>query len=391
MGSLWFVFVGKAVRVFVFGMTSVMTPIYLATLGYSAFYVGSAIAAMIAGNIFSNLIVTLYGEAFGRKRFLLLFSSLMLASGLMLSLTESFPLMLLAFFLGNISTTGTEAGPFQSIETGILPKLVSTEKRNRAFGMYNLIGYGASSIGALAASIPYYLQNSFFVFRVLFLAYGLVGILLFVLYQQLQHIEISHKNDQKFGFENISSQTKREIGKLSALFSIDAFAGGFVTQSLLSYWFFLVYGATLGTLGYVFLIVNIITALSTFAASFIADRLGNLRTMVYTHLISNIFLVLVPLAGSLSGSLLFLFARQSVSQMDVPTRQAFMTEIFSDQERVQANAITNTSRSISSIFGAPVSGALLVANLLSFPILTGGFSKILYDLLIFYAYRRRVK
>jgi MFS family permease len=123
----------------------------------------------------------------------------------------------------------------------------------------------------------------------------------------------------------------------------------------------------------------------------LADMLGNLRTMVYTHLLSSIFLVLIPFAGSLPGSLAFLFLRQSVSQMDVPTRQAFMSEIFSDRDRVPANAVTNTVRSLASIFGAPISGALLATGLASIPILAGGISKILYDLLIFPSYRRKVR
>src|SRR5690242_9992713 len=132
-------------------MVSIMTPIYLAALGYSAFYVGIALAAIIAGNVFSNILLTWYGDYLGRKSFLLIFSSLMLASALLLYSTSFFPLMLIAFFIGNISTTGTEAGPFQSIETGTLPKMVSHEKINRAFGFYNLVGYGASSVGAFAA------------------------------------------------------------------------------------------------------------------------------------------------------------------------------------------------------------------------------------------------
>jgi MFS family permease len=159
LSSVSYLFAGKAARVFVFGMVSIMTPIYLVELGYSALYVGIALAAIIAGNVFSNVLLTWYGEYIGRRRFLLIFSSLMLASGILLYSTAYLPLMLLAFFLGNISTTGTEAGPFQSIEAGILPNMVSDKRRNRAFGAYNLIGYSASSIGAFAASAPSYFSE----------------------------------------------------------------------------------------------------------------------------------------------------------------------------------------------------------------------------------------
>lgn len=391
ISNIAYVFVGKAARVFVFGLVSIMTPIYLAMLGYSAFYVGLALAVIVASNVFSNVLLTWYGDSVGRKRFLLLFSSLMLVSGILLYSTTNLSVILIAFFLGNISTTGTETGPFQSIEAGILPNMVSDERRNRAFGVYNLIGYSASSVGAFAASTPSYFQNSLFVFRSLYLLYGLVGMLLFALYMRLGNVEAVRTETKKPGLGDTSSGARSEITKLSLLFSIDAFGGGFVSQSLLSYWFFLVYGVSLQNLGVIFLVVNVITAVSTLGASFLADRLGNLRTMVYTHLLSNVFLVLVPLAGSLLGSLAFLFLRQSISQMDVPTRQALMTEIFSDSERVPAYAITNTSRSVSSVFGAPISGALLGASLASVPLLIGGFSKILYDVLIFLSYRRKVR
>ena len=391
MSNVTYIFLCKAARVFVFGLVSIMTPIYLATLGYSPFYVGVALAAIILGNIVSNIILTWHGNWIGRKRSLLVFSSLMFISGILLFSTTLLPLILLACFLGNISTTGTEAGPFQSIETGVLPNLVSEGEASRAFGAYNLIGYGASSIGAFAASTPAYFQNDLTVFRSLYLVYGLVGLLLFIFYRMLGNIESTNAGPKRLGLARMMPKPRRDLTKLSVFFSVDAFGGGFVSQSILSFWFYLAYNVSLANLGIIFLAANVITAISTFGASLIAEKLGNLRTMVYTHLLSNVFLVLVPLVGSLSGAVLFLFLRQSVSQMDVPTRQAFVAEIFSDQDRVSANAITNTCRSISSVFGAPISGVLFAIGLTSWPILAGGFSKILYDLAIFPAYRREVR
>ncbi len=168
-------------------------------------------------------------------------------------------------------------------------------------------------------------------------------------------------------------------------------AGGFVSQSLLVEWFYVVYRVSLSELGVIFFIVNGITAVSTLGASYLADKIGNLRTMFYTHLLSNAFLVLIPLAGSLASALLFLFARQSVSQMDVPTRQAFMAGMFRNEERVSANATTNTFRIVGSIFGSPLSGVLVASGLVSVPLLVGGSSKVLYDASIFFAYRKRVR
>ncbi|MBI3023752.1 MAG: MFS transporter, partial [Thaumarchaeota archaeon] len=262
---------------------------------------------------------------------------------------------------------------------------------SRVFGAYNLIGYGAASVGAFAASTPSYFQNDLLVFRSLYLVYGFVGLLLIILYRLLGNLESVGTESKRIGIAGMSPKAKRDLTRLTAFFSIDAFGGGFVSQSLLAYWFYLAYNTSLESLGIIFLVANVITALSTFGASLLAEHLGNLRTMVYTHLLSNALLVSVPLAGTLTGSVLFLFLRQTVSQMDVPTRQAFMAQVFTDQDRISANAITNTLRSVSSILGAPISGLLFAAGFIALPILAGGLSKIFYDLTIFSAYRKEVK
>ncbi|MGI0084516.1 MAG: MFS transporter, partial [Nitrososphaerales archaeon] len=331
-----------------------------------------------------------YGNWIGVRKALLLFSLLMLVSGVMLFATTFFALILLACFIGNISTTGTEAGPFQSIETAVLPDFVSTNRRGRAFGAYNLIGYVSSSLGAFAASSPSYFANSLGAFHYLYLLYGLSGLLLFFVYRSFRSFENVRGPGANPKPARIPPRARDDITKLSILYSADAFGGGFVSQSLLSYWFFLVYHVSLANLGIIFLIVNVITAISTYGAPIIAEKFGNLRTMVSTHLLSNLFLIGIPLVGSLNFALAFLFLRQSVSQMDVPTRQAFMIQVFESGERVPANAVTNTVRNIGSIFGGPISGALLAAGLSSMPILAGGFSKIIYDLAIFFSYRKRV-
>jgi predicted MFS family arabinose efflux permease len=391
MNSVERLFLAKGSRVFVFGVASVLTPFYLEALGYSIPLIYIGFAAMIAGSAFSNVVLVRYEGRVGRKRFLMLFSLLMVASGVMLFSIASYAAILFALFIGNVSTTGTEAGPFQSVEAAILPNIMPVEKQNRGFGVYNLIGYSASSVGAFAASAPFYFHSDLFVFRFLYLLYGLVGVLLLVLYYNLRGLEAPQPKDGGAVMGKISHAARREITKLSALFSIDAFGGGFVSQSLLVTWFFVVYHVSLGDMGVIFLVVNVITAISTLGASYLADRIGNLRTMVYTHLLSNVFLIAIPLAGSLGGALLFLFARQSISQMDVPTRQAFMAGIFVDEERVSAFATTNTYRIVSSVFGSPISAVLVGGGLLSVPLFVAGSSKIAYDGLIFSLYRKRAR
>ncbi len=389
MNSYSSILVAKGARVFVFGLASIMTPVYVSVLGYPPFYVGLVVASIIGGNIFSNILLTRFGDRIGIRKALQFFSLLMLASALILFATTYLPLILLAGLIGNISTTGTEAGPFQSIETGIMPKFVP-ERTGRAFGLYNLIGYIAAAVGAFSASIPSYFDDSMVSFHYLYLIYGLVGLLLFFIYWNLSGLN-SYVSSSRKESKLTGETARRDITKLSILYGTDAFGGGFVSQSLLSYWFFLVYRVSLGDLGIVFFIVNIITAASILAAPLIAEKVGNLRTMVYTHLLSNIFLIAIPLVGVLTPAIAFLFLRQIFSQMDVPTRQTFMVEIFESQDRVRANAVTNAARSGASIFGGPISGALLTAGLFSFPILAGGVSKIVYDSAIFLTYRKRAK
>ncbi len=387
MGQELRLYISKGIRVYFSGLTSILAPIYLARLGLSPLMVGLGIFAIAAGNVASNVAITWLG--LGRRASLFLFSSLMAASGALLASLAWTPAIYAALFLSNVSTTGTEAGPFQSIEVGILPGLVERRRVNRAFGIYNLVGYAASSIGALSAGAPLFslsLENV----RIAFLGLSASGISMVAIYKGLKGVEPEGLQ----GRERLSSfrpAALRDLRKLSALFSIDAFGGGFVSQSVLSYWFYSTYHASLASLGEIFAAANVITALSIYGASALADRIGNLRTMVYTHLLSNVFLVLVPVGGTLAWAVAFLFMRQSVSQMDVPTRQAMMAELFEDRERVLANALTNTFRTVSSAVSPSVAGYMMYSGADWGPLWAGGFIKMAYDLSIYFSYRGRVR
>jgi len=381
--------VGKGARVFFSGTLSVMTPFYLAALGYTPFYVGVALAMIVAGNVASNAALGWLERRAGTRKLLLGFSFGTLASGVILFSSSYFPLMLLGLFIGNASTTGTEAGPYQSVEAGTIPRLLSAERVSRAFGTYNLVGYSASAAGAFAASAPSYFGGSLLAFRLLYLGFGLVGLLLVALYSRLEGLEES--SWQASGLGSLPHRARRDIFRLSVFFSMDALGGGFVSQSILAYWFYLAYDVSLLGGGVIFSVVNIITAASVFMASLVAEKLGNLRTMFFSHVASNLFLLLVPLAGTLQWSLAFLFLRQTTSQMDVPTRQAFLAELFRPEERVAAFTVTNSSRNVASLFGAPLSGAMFSAGMVGLPILSGGIVKLVYDFITFGTYGRRAK
>jgi len=379
----------KGTRVFYSGLLSLLIPLYLSTLGYSGYFFGFALAAILAGNVFSNMALTYLEPRIGRRRLLLSFSLLMVASGLLLALAMHPALILLACVIGNISTTATEAGPFQSIEAGVLPELLKGENVVKAFGTYNMIGYAATAVGAFAAGAPGVLPGGLAVYSAFFAGFAAVGVLLFVFYGTLADIEPG--TVERPGLENLSVTARKDLTKLSALFSIDAFGGSFVSVYVLSSWFLLTYKVPALGLAGIFSTTSVIVVVSIYAASLIARRIGNLRTMVYTHLTSSVFLVAIPLAGSLSWALVLLFLRQSMSQMDVPTRQAMMTEMFRKEERVSVYAVTNTARSVAAFAGTPVSTALFGLGLLSGPLFAGGFSKIAYDLVIFRSYSKRFR
>lgn len=383
------VYVAKAARVFYSGTLSILIPQYVLALGYSEYFVGLALVAILAGSVVSNLSVTWLEAKTGKRRLLQAFSILIVVSGLVLVSSGSQAAILVGCFLGNISTTGTEAGPFQSIEAGVLPDLAGG-RAAEAFGRYNLIGYAASAAGALAAGAPGVIPGGLAVFRGLFVGFAVVGATLFLVYSTLSSPRFSEKTERP-GLEALGTEARKDVRNLSMLFSVDAFGGSFVSQYVLSTYFLLAYGVTPAGLAGIFFVTSVIVAFSVFGAGRIAGRLGNLRTMVYTHLLSNVFLIAIPIAGSLAASLAFLFIRQSMSQMDVPTRQALMSEMFSQDERVSAFALTNTARSVSAFGGGPVGTAFLASGFLSGLLFAGGFSKVAYDFAIFLAYRKRFR
>ena len=383
------IYVAKGIRVYISGLLSIILPFYLKVIGYGPYFQGIALVAILAGNALSNVAVTYLDRVAGRRRLLQAFSLLMVVAGATLALDSSPALILAACFVGNISSSGTEAGPFQSIEAGTLPELAPAQSTVKAFGRYNLIGYSAAAFGQLTAAGPGLLGNSLASFRAVFVGFALVGALLFVIYSGLRSIEAGKST--RPGLANLGAQARKDLVRLSGLFSVDAFGGVFVTTYLLSIWFNSAYGLQLESLGPIFFVAAVVAAASTYGAALIAVRIGNLRTMVYTHLVSNAFLVLMGLAGSLLPALAFLFLRQSFSQMDVPTRQALMSEMFESRERVQAYAVTNTLRSAGSSFAGPVAAGVLGLGLVSTIPFAGGGTKILYDLMTFVSYRKRYR
>ena len=364
---------------------SVLIPAYLRSLGYSGYFVGVALAAILAGSAISNTVLTFFERSIGRKNLLLVYSSLVGVSGVVFYSSSFWAAILLGCLIGNISTTATESGPFQSVEAGVLPDLVGEGRVGRAFGFYNLVGYTASALGAFTLYIPGSQGDSLAIFRALFLVFAGVGVFLLLIYSRLSIGEPAPSKK----ISSLQGEARSETITLSALFSLDAFGGSFVSQYLLSYWFYLTFNVSDTGLAVIFLSTNVIAALSTYAAALLGGRFGNLRTMVATHVASSIFLILVALSSTVALAVTFLFARQSLSQMDVPTRQALMAQMFMREERVPAYAVTNTARGVGAFAGGPASALILGAGIPVGLIYTAGVSKLVYDALIYLRYRGR--
>jgi predicted MFS family arabinose efflux permease len=257
-----------------------------------------------------------------------------------------------------------------------------------------MVGTFAMSGGVLLSGLPHVFSQQFGfdqinAIKVLFLVYAGCALGALAIYLVLSpKIEIQSKNQEtNSSFSKISPRSRGIITKMSSLFAVDSFAGGFVIQSIVSFWFYTKFGADLSTLSYIFAIAGILTAISYLLADKIASKIGLVSTMVYTHIPSNILLILVAFAPSLPLAIALYFARMSLSQMDVPTRQSYLMAVVNENERVVAAGITNTSRNIAQAVSPSLAG-IIIGSLLSAPFVIGGVLKIAYDIGIFLNFRK---
>jgi MFS family permease len=385
----------RVVRTFSYGFLSVILAIYLNLLGFSEILIGVVLTATLANSVIFNLLSSVYADKIGRRKFLILYAVLMIISAAVFFLTNNYVALIIASLIGTINVTGSEVGAFLSLEQAILPQTVNDEKkRTSIFSIYNMVGTFAMSGGVLLSGLPHIFSQQFGLdqinaIKVLFLAYAACALGALAIYLALSpKIEIKSKNkDTSSSFRNITPQSRSVIKKMSSLFAVDSFAGGFVIQSIVSFWFYEKFGADLSTLSYIFTIAGILTAVSYLLASKIASKIGLVNTMVYTHIPSNILLILVAFAPSFPLAVGLYFARMSISQMDVPTRQSYLMAVVNENERVAAAGITNTSRNIAQSVGPSLAGAIM-GSLLSAPFIIGGVLKLAYDIGLFLNFRK---
>jgi MFS family permease len=386
----------KIVRTFAYGFLSVILAIYLKLIGFDDLLIGLVLTATLLNSVIFTLIASFYADRMGRRRTLVVYAALMSISGAIFVTTENHVMLIIAAFIGTINVTGSETGAFLTIEQSILPQTVKNiKKRNIIFAIYNMAGTFAMSAGVLLSGLPTIIQQQFGEIlnqidsiKPLFILYSLLGIVVIGIYLLLSNrIEVEGTIARPLT-QTLSPMSKNIVGKLSGLFAIDSFAGGFVIQSIVSFWFFTKFGADLTTLSYIFSVAGILTAFSFIVAAKIADKVGLINTMVFTHIPSNILIILVAVAPSLSIAIAFYLIRMALSQMDVPTRQSYIVAVVNKEERTAAAGITNISRNISQAISPSLTGIIINTFTLSTPFIIGGLLKIAYDIALYVNFRK---
>lgn len=386
-------FATRLVRLFAYGFLSVVLVLYLVQLGLSDQQIGWLLTWTLVGDAVISLGMASVADRLGRRRMLLGGAGLMVLAGLVFALSGNLLWLTLAAIIGTISPSGNEVGPFLSIEQAILPQTAPDQQRTQIFAWYNLIGSFSTALGALAGGgLAQILQHLSYTpltsYRVIVMGYGLLGLVLGILFSRLSPaVETSRvaKSVQasRFGLH----RSRRVVLKLAALFALDAFAGGLIVQSLMAYWFHLRFGVEPGVLGGIFFGANILAGLSALAAARIAARFGLINTMVWSHIPSNLMLMLIPLMPNLSLAIAVLLVRFSISQMDVPTRQSYIMAVVDPDERSAAAGATTIVRTAAVACAPVLTGALISASLLSLPFFLAGGLKITYDLLLYRNFR----
>lgn len=380
---------------FGYGFLAVVLVLFLHANGLDPLAVGIVLTLTLLGDTVISLWLTTHADRFGRRRVLLAGAALMVVAGVVFAETSWLPLLILAGAVGVISPTGNEVGPFLAVEQAGLAQVVPDRRRTATFAWYNLVGYVATATGALAAGL---LSQSLLdrgmppvdAYRAIVIGYAVIGVAMLVWAWRLgPAIEAPTRDaDQSIRGRLGLHRSRRTVLKLSILFSLDAFGGGFIPQSLIAFWFVSRFAVDPVVLGLIFLAANLLAAVSSLSAARLAARFGLINTMVFTHLPSNVLLILVPLMPTLPLAVAVLLARFALSQMDVPTRQSYVMAVVAPDERSAAAGVTGVARTTGAAISPTFSSVLMAsAGYAGLPFLLAGSLKIAYDLLLYRDFR----
>ncbi len=381
-------------RSFGTGLMGVVLGVYLARNGFSAVEIGMVVGTGLAGSAAATSLVSYRGDHFGRRRMLVVLSLLMSIGGMALAFVHHLALLLPMVFVGMLNGAGTDRSAAFAVEQAILPGLVPQERRTWTLAWYNLLLDAGGALGALAAALPIVLQHAFGIafersYELVFLLFAGLGIVCALLYFGLSANAEVHSPSEARQPARVSKETKGVVARLAALFALDSFGGGFLTDALVAYWFFRRFGIAEKELALLFFAVNVLNAVSHLGAAWLAKRIGLVNTMVFTHLPSSLFLIAVPFAPSPAIAVALFLARESLAQMDVPTRQSYVAAVVEPHERTYAAGITNLTRNVCWAVASSLSGLFMQNIAFSAPLVIGGGTKIAYDILLYRAFRKR--
>ena len=390
----WLLFVTRCIRLYAYGLVSVILMLYLSRIGLSNARIGLLLTLTLVGDTAVSLWLTTRADRLGRRRMLVVGAVLMIFAGIVFATSGNFLLLLIAATIGVISPSGNEVGPFLPIEQAGLVHVVPGRHRTEVLAWYALAGSLATASGALTGGVLTQallraLPTPVMAYRIVVGAYALLGLVLALLFTRLSPLVEVHAGKDNGELSSAPTRwglgrSRRVVLKLSSLFALDAFGGGFIIQSIAAYWFHTRFGIDLAALGGIFFVANILAGLSALAAAWIASKIGLINTMVFTHLPSNVLLILVPFMPTAPLAIALLLLRFSISQMDVPTRQSYTMAVVGPDERSAAAGVTGVARTIGAAVSPSLAGLLLShAALLNAPFLLAGGLKIVYDLLLY--------
>ena len=379
--------VARALRDFGDGFVAVLLPVYLLALGLSPFQVGLVATAALFGSALVTLGVGMIGSRYDHRRLLLAAAMLMVATGVAYSVVDAYAVLLVVAFAGTINPSGGSASVFVPLEHAVLSRDVSAADRTRMFARYSLVGALAGALGALVAAAPDVLASlgmqQLTAIKLMFVLYALLGAVGGYIYSRIPPTTAP----KVVGPTAALGPSRHIVYRLAALFSIDAFAGGFVVQSLLALWLFERFDMSLSAASLFFFWSGVLAAFSFPVAAWLSRRIGLVNTMVFTHIPSSLCLILAAFSPSLSLALALLLIRAALSQMDVPTRSSYVMAVVTEVERPAAASFTSVPRSLASAMSPALAGAMFSASLQAWPLVICGTLKIVYDLLLLIQFR----
>jgi MFS family permease len=377
----------RALRAFADGFVSLLLPVHLLGLGFTPFQVGAIATGTLLGSGALTLTVGLKANHFGSRALLTAAAALMCATGLGFAAVTSFWPLLIIAIVGTLNPSSGDVSVFLPLEHAVLAHVISDRERTAAFARYSLVGAFAGALGALFAAVPEWIAPSLGLevrqlLPWMFGVYALLGLISGAIYRRLPATAV-----ESGASAAPLRQSKRIVYRLAALFSLDAFGGGFLVQSLLALWLFQKFQLSMAVAGTIFFWTGVLSALSYLVAARISRRMGIVNTMVFTHLPSSLLLLVIPFASSLSWVIALLLMRSALSQMDVPTRSSYVMAVVAPSERAAAASITSVPRSLASATSPLLAGYLLGLSTFGWPLIVAGGVKIAYDLLLLATFR----